>query len=150
MQRSRFLQLLSKGGGKENFMDREMIAPCGMNCTLCMARQRDKKKCGGCNGDDGTKPQHCRKCSIKNCGTLRLSASGLCDECGKKCRRLKDMDKRYRANYGMSMLENLDNIKKNGMKSFLESEEKKWNCKNCGALLCVHNPVCTRCGAEWR
>lgn len=32
------------------------------------------------------------------------------------CDRLKNLDKRYRANYGMSMIENLENIRKLGVR----------------------------------
>jgi len=28
-------------------MGKEFIAPCGMNCRLCMAYQRDKNQCKG-------------------------------------------------------------------------------------------------------
>lgn len=33
--------------------------------------------------------------------------------------RLKQLDKRYRTNYNMSMIENLNNIQKLGLKGFL-------------------------------
>ena len=81
-------------------MRSELIAPCGMNCRLCMAFQRKKNKCIGCNSDDCTKPAYCLHCIIKNCVTIQNSSSGLCYECDKfPCRRLKQLDKRYRTKY---------------------------------------------------
>jgi len=34
-------------------MSTVLIAPCGMNCRLCMAYQRDKKQCKGCHWKRG-------------------------------------------------------------------------------------------------
>jgi hypothetical protein len=73
------------------------------------------------------------------------------DKCEKyPCRRLKDLDKRYRTKYKMSMLENLEYIKKLGVGKFLESQKKKWTCKKCKSLLCVHRDFCLSCGREYR
>lgn len=33
-----------------------LIAPCGMNCSICMAYLREKNKCPGCRGNDIDKP----------------------------------------------------------------------------------------------
>jgi len=35
----------------------ELIAPCGMNCALCMAYQRQKNHFNGCNLDNNNKPK---------------------------------------------------------------------------------------------
>ncbi len=45
----------------------------------------------------------------------------------------------------MSMLENLDNIKKFGIKKFVTSEQKRWKCPKCGEVLCVHRDYCLEC-----
>jgi len=44
------------------------------------------------------------------------------------------------------MIENLEFIKKHGIKDFLESEGKKWKCPNCGEIICCHNGICFNCG----
>lgn len=128
------------------FTDPNLIAPCGMNCELCLAYQRDSKKCLGCNGPDENKPFHCVKCSIKNCGGITQGTSNLCWECGKfPCTRLKQLDKRYRAKYHMSMIENLEMIRDSGVNIFLEDQQAKWTCKTCGLPLCVHRETCLHC-----
>jgi hypothetical protein len=38
----------------------------------------------------------------------------------------------------MSMIENLENIKQNGMKEFLKNEEARWACIECGNIVSVH------------
>jgi hypothetical protein len=46
----------------------EMVAPCGMNCAICMGHLlREKNKCTGCRGGDTNKPASCIKCVILNC-----------------------------------------------------------------------------------
>jgi rubrerythrin len=58
---------------------------------------------------------------------------------------MKQLDKRYRTKYHMSMIENLENIRQNGMEAFLQSEETRWTCKVCGNILCVHRDACPAC-----
>jgi hypothetical protein len=62
---------------------------------------------------------------------------------------LKHLDKRYRTRYGMSMIENLENIHKMGIRSFVASEEARWACPECGSLVCVHNRYCYGCGKQF-
>ena len=124
-----------------------LIAPCGMNCSICLAYQRTKNHCPGCRGDDTIKQVSCKQCSITKCELLLATESSFCYECPKfPCRRLKDLDKRYRTKYGMSMLENLAYIRDNGLCAFVEKESERWRCPSCGATICVHRRVCPSCG----
>jgi hypothetical protein len=66
------------------------------------------------------------------------------------CDKLNHLDKRYRTNYGMSMIDNLVNIRKFGIRQFMRSEKERWTCPECGELLCVHKPQCLSCGHTWR
>jgi hypothetical protein len=127
------------GKMSESF-DPELIAPCGMNCGICMAYLREKNKCPGCR-------ENCRKCIIKHCPTLKEKKLKFCSKKCEKfpCTRLKNLDKRYRTKYGMSMLENLEYIKNNGIKKFVEKEQERWKCPNCGGVICVHNKRCYTC-----
>ncbi len=123
-----------------------LIAPCGMNCGICLGYLRDKNRCDGCNAIDGNLPNYCSKCIIRNCENITANGLKLCYACGKfPCARLRQLDKRYRTNYGMSMLENLIQIRDYGMDRFLENEKERWKCKSCGATICVHRSCCLRC-----
>jgi len=127
----------------------KMIAPCGMNCSLCFAHIRDKKKCPGCNEDDVSKPRSCVACVIKNCGELENSDQKFCYICSKfPCKRLRNLDKRYRTKYGMSMIENLGSIQENGIDVFVDSEKLRWNCSECGGIISVHRSNCIYCDSE--
>ena len=107
-----------------------LIAPCGMNCGLCIGHLREKKPCSGCHKvDDKNRPQGCRSCIIVNCALLAETESGFCFDCKKyPCARLRNLDKRYRTNYGMSMIENLAYIKNHGLVEFIKNEQDKWKC----------------------
>ena len=48
-------------------IDTSMFAPCGMNCKVCYKHCYHKKPCAGCLNSDMGKPEHCRKCKIKDC-----------------------------------------------------------------------------------
>ena len=130
-------------------LDKKLIAPCGMNCGICLAYLIDKNKCSGCWFDNESKPKRCANCIIKNCKLLKTTDSKFCFDCKKyPCTRLKHLDKRYRTNYGMSMIENLDNIKKVGLDKFVQMEYERWNCNNCGGTICVHRGYCLSCKGQ--
>lgn len=127
---------------------KSLIAPCGMNCALCLGYQREKNHCEGCRNEENIKykTKGCINCIIKNCERLKNTKSGFCYDCDKyPCPRLKQLDKRYRTKYNMSMLENLEYIKKNGIDAFVKKENSKWECHQCNGLICVHRGYCLKC-----
>lgn len=127
-------------------MNNTSIAPCGVICDICLGFQRDKNKCVGCN-KIGNKPYHCTVCSIKSCAEKKGIEKLLCSDCAKfPCRRIKDLDKRYKLKYGESPIQNLNTIKEIGIIQFIGIEKEKWSCSKCGQLLCVHREVCLKCG----
>ena len=115
-----------------------LIAPCGMNCGICMAYLREKNKCPGCRGGSENKSYSCLNCIIINCMELKKKNSKFCFACEKfPCTRMKQLDKRYRTKYRMSMIENLENIEKFGIRKFIGKEKKRWTKNN--KIFCVHN-----------
>ncbi len=126
-------------------MEKENIAPCGINCELCSGFQRRKKRCSGCNSLK-EKPAYCTTCKIKHCAE-KATTTEFCISCRKyPCSRLKNLDKRYRTKYGVDIYDNMKTIQEKGMAGFLQSEEEKWKCGKCGEILCMHKPVCISCG----
>jgi hypothetical protein len=120
-------------------MNARLIAPCGMNCSLCKAYLRAKNTCPGCRESDDKKPVSCRHCRVKCCVTLSEKGWRFCsDSCGKyPCDRLKALDKRYRAKYLMSMIDNLESIRNEGIRKFLAQQSKRWIRE--GKVFCVHD-----------
>lgn len=126
-------------------MKTELIAPCGMNCRLCYGYIRPKDNCSGCNSQDGSKPVYCTKCKIVLCEKRIQNKWPTCALCETPCRRLKDLDKRYRSRYHMSMMENLAYIRNSGIDAFLQSQEEHFRCKACGEILSIHRKECPHC-----
>jgi hypothetical protein len=134
--------------------EEDLIAPCGMNCRLCVAfqaRELDINKqgfrrtyCPGCI----PRGEHCLHMADR-CEKVGKGLVRFCIECEDyPCKRLKSLDKRYRDKYHMSMIENLDSISENGMTEFLRRQEDKWRCPNCGGTICCHNGLCLSCDLE--
>ncbi len=130
-------------------MKSSLIAPCGMNCGICIAYLREKKKCPSCRVFDKDEPVSIAKCKIKTCNELKNNNLKFCFKCKNfPCERMKHLDKRYRTKYNMSMIENLDYIKKFGIREFVKNEKIRWTCSQCGGTICVHRGYCYNCGKQ--
>ena len=118
-------------------MDKELIAPCGMNCGICMAYLREKNKCPGCSHIDPYLKSYRRRCIIRNCETIKNNRSGFCYECEIfPCRRLKQLDKRYTTKYHMSMLANLSMIRDAGIDALVKVNATLHGNSFVGSLNC--------------
>ncbi|MGI5958918.1 MAG: DUF3795 domain-containing protein [Massiliimalia sp.] len=123
--------------------DGKLIAPCGMNCALCQAYQGKGLPCYGCG--NGGERKSCKNCTIANCN----HKDRFCFECEQyPCKRLSNLDKRYREKYHMSMLKNLEEIKADGIDAFLKHQKEKYTCPVCGQLVSVHRSACIYCELE--
>lgn len=135
-------------------MKAELIAPCGMNCNVCssyLALENDTKAkgvklpyCTGCRPRD-------KKCSFikKKCTKVLNHNVEFCHECNEfPCELVINLGKKYEEHYRMNMVDNLRYIKEHGLAKFLEAEEKKWECPNCGEVICCHNGICYNCDLE--
>ena len=135
-------------------MNEELIAPCGMNCGICsgyLAYKNDVKNkgirmtyCTGC------RPRN-KQCAFlkKRCPPLLSGEIKYCYQCQDlPCKTLLNIDRRYRTYYRMSMIDNLKYIKENGIRQFLEKEREKWQCPECGEVICCHNGICFNCGLD--
>jgi hypothetical protein len=130
-------------------MKLSLIAPCGMNCGICYAYLREKDKCPGCRLFNAKEPVSIARCKIKNCEIIQKGKVKYCFECDTfPCKNLKHLDKRYRTKYNMSEIENLEYIKKNGIRKFVSNEKTRWACSKCGGTICVHKGYCHSCGKK--
>jgi len=137
--------------GRSTKTNSPLIAPCGINCRLCRAYVRTINPCPGCRGDDRLKSKTCAACQIKNCGKLKEGRFQYCFSCdGFPCARVIHLEKRYTSNYGVSVLDNLLEIQKNGISSFVRNENRKWICPKCSEMICMHKAQCISCGHSWR
>ena len=124
-----------------------LIAPCGVNCAVCAAHLRRRNACPGCRADGADKPVTRVRCKMKTCGKSGRKRAKFCFQCGEiPCDRLTMLDKRYRAKYHASPVENLRRIKEIGVREFLRQDQLKWKCAVCGGIVCMHTGRCAVCG----
>lgn len=135
-------------------MNEELIAACGMNCALCssyLSKKNELKEQGiGVPYCDGCRPRS-KMCAFikKKCSLVKDGTVQYCFECADfPCDILKKLDAKYNRDFHMSMIENLNAIKKNGIDEFLNSQREQWTCQECGEIICCHNGICFNCGME--
>jgi len=135
-------------------MKAELIAPCGMNCATCsnyLALINDVRA-------KGVKLPYCKGCRPRNkqCSFIKKKCEKLlnqdvefCYECEDfPCDNLRKLEKGYITRYRTSMVENLTFIKEHGLAEFLENQKEKWQCPDCGGIICCHNGICYSCSLE--
>ncbi|KYK23775.1 hypothetical protein AYK21_06390 [Thermoplasmatales archaeon SG8-52-2] len=122
-----------------------------MNCRICLgyfgylaSGKKRKMKCIGCKPRD-------KSCAFlkKFCKKLTKKEINYCFECADfPCKHLEKLDSGYRRRYNMSMIENLEYIRDDGIDKFLKRQEEKYKCSECGGVICVHNGKCYSCGKQ--
>lgn len=131
----------------------DMIAPCGLDCSLCSYAQKKTDPCPGCNGPDENKLEFCRSgCGIILCRRRKEEGYRFCDECPDyPCEDVMEKENRYTGWYPLteSPLRNLREIREKGMDAFLEKQRVQWSCRDCGAPICVQTGVCSGCGKKY-
>lgn len=137
-----------------NPISEELIAPCGMNCAICsryLAYRYGLKRsqCIGCRPRNESCDYLFNKCSGINHASKGNAT--FCFECDQyPCKQINRMDDRYRKNYEMSVKENLENIRRKGIKNFVDEQYKKYHCPKCGGLISIHNRKCFECDTVTR
>ena len=132
-------------------LSEELTAPCGINCGVCKrylatVRGLYKSKKSGCIG---CIPRN-NGCTYQGgCEQLKKREVRFCFECSDfPCEKLKKLDHRYTNKYRTSLIDNLLNIKRNGVDKWLLEEEQRWKCNECGGTVSIHNHFCFDCGAK--
>jgi hypothetical protein len=129
----------------------EMIAPCGMNCGICKSYLAYSRGVPYKKGE----VSHCIGCLVRNkkcafikrdCEKIRKKQIRFCYQCADMpCKQLAKLDELYSARYGMSMVENQNMMRENGMLGFLQSQAEKYRCPSCGDIISVHDRKCYAC-----
>lgn len=121
-----------------------MFAPCGMNCKVCYKHCDHKKPCVGCLNSDKGKPEHCRKCKIKDC--IRERGHSYCFECSDyPCKQIKALEKSYNTRYGASLMDNSAAVRQDGLEKFMERQREEYTCPSCGGIFSIHDRECSEC-----
>ena len=138
--------------GKTKLFTAEMLAPCGLDCSICSQAHSDTNPCPGCNGPNREKPVFCAMlCGIVKCKKRKAGDYQYCDECPDfPCAEVMEKETRYTSAYPLSEspLNNLRMMRDMGMDAFLDHERDKWMCKRCGGAVSVHTGCCGKCGEK--
>ena len=132
-------------------MKYELLAPCGMDCSTCSAylasRHGVPKKRGRISHCIGCRPRN-KQCAYLK-GQFELLAKNtieFCFQCERyPCERLERLDQRYRRTYGVSPIQNLEEIRRGSPEAFLRTQQQRNRCAQCGGPLSVHNKKCFAC-----
>ncbi|MFA0815484.1 MAG: DUF3795 domain-containing protein [Anaerofustis sp.] len=133
-------------------MGPNLIAPCGLNCSACIAHLREKNVCFGCNIENGYKSKTMAACIIKNCEKRKALGLSQCSSACESfpCKRLKELAKRYARKYDVDLFSNLQRIETEGAEQFAAEDELHWLCPVCGAHLSMHRDSCISCETPYR
>lgn len=124
----------------------DMMAPCGVMCYACSAFLDEKRPCPGCRAPaQKQKRKSCQNCAKKRCAAEKGLA--WCFACSAfPCGRIKSLSKRYVRNYGIDLVQN-GLCAKQDMDAFLETQQVRFACRECGGTIDQHHRRCSRCGA---
>ena len=112
-------------------IDTAMFAPCGMNCLVCYKHCYHKKPCAGCLNSDIGKPEHCRKCKIKDC--IKGKGLSYCFECTDyPCKLIKNLEKSYNKRYQTSLMTNSEFVRQHVWKGSWNSRKRNILVQNVG------------------
>ena len=128
-------------------IEESMLAPCGLNCTLCY-RHVGKNPCPGCRARVSEPEKYIRKCVMRACTAEQ--GLNLCAECGRfPCARVKSFEKRYTSGYGISPMGDGAFAAANGINALFERQLKTYTCSVCGGLIDLHSGVCSECKKQY-
>ena len=131
----------------------KMIAPCGLDCSICKRALEKTNPCPGCLGPNENKPEFCaERCGIILCRKRKEKGYDYCDQCPDyPCADVMEKETRYTSKYPLyeSPAQNLRAIRESGMEQFLAAERAQWTCGECGHIVCVHTGVCSGCGKQY-
>lgn len=148
----------------QSFPSPRLLAACGLYCGACYHyrasfpesqhllreefrghRPLEGYTCRGCRSDRLYIHPGCVECPIRACADEK----GLvhCGECADlPCARLLTFQNDGRVHH-LSILEQLDDIKRKGVKQWLTEQQARWTCA-CGQPFSWYETVCPHCGAS--
>lgn len=131
---------------------------CGLYCGACdvfianekgtleeSAKEWDMKPedlmCHGCKS--GTNAVYCRTCDIKKCAESKEVE--FCYQCEEyPCTLLVEFRNDEHPHHSV-VLKNQEIIKEKGVQKWLEEQEKRWTCPECGTQFAWYDTVCKKC-----
>ena len=132
-------------------MDFILHGYCGVYCGACpillvtkAGKLDETQQCYGCKSDKPT--GFCSTCAIKACAQQK--GYEFCNQCSelKICGLMSKFISDQQYPYGGCVLKNMERIRDISLPTWLEMQEERWRCKNCGASHSWYDETCSRCG----
>ncbi len=131
-------------------MDFVLHGYCGVYCGACpillatKAGNLEDAQCYGCKSEKPT--GFCATCGIKACA--QRNCYEFCDQCSEleTCDLVQKFVSDTQYPYGHCVLKNMEIIQETGLSKWLEIQEKRWRCQNCGMAHSWYHETCPQCG----
>lgn len=106
----------------------------------------EKLRCHGCKTEIIS--SFCATCDIKKCAEKENKKVDFCFQCAEyPCARLVEF-KNDKYPHHSVVLKNLDIIHDKGIDKWLEEQNSRWSCPNCGTKFSWYDKVCQNCGEK--
>jgi len=130
-------------------MDFILHGYCGLYCGACPIILNTKagtgiERCYGCKSEFPT--GYCAICGIKACACSK--GHDFCNECAdlSTCELIQKFMKDANWPYQQFVSRNFERIRSEGLTKWLEEQDKRWRCANCGASHSWWDAACPQCG----
>ncbi len=130
-------------------MDFILHGYCGLYCGACPIMLNTKaglgsEQCYGCKSEQPT--GYCAVCGIKACA--RGKGYEFCNECSEysTCALMQKFLNDANWPYQQMVSNNMESIQRNGLPKWLEAQEQRWRCPNCGTSHSWWDETCPQCG----
>jgi len=124
---------------------------CGVFCGACpvllatrIGILEEDKQCYGCKSE---KPSgFCKTCGIKSCAENR--GFDFCIQCIQlpTCDLMRTFVDDSQYPYGQCVLKNMETIRAIGVENWLDQQDIRWRCENCGTSHSWYHITCLQCG----
>jgi hypothetical protein len=61
------------------------------------------------------------------------------------CKLIKPLISRYKSIHKVTLVENSNYIKENGIQAFMQNERERYTCKKCNGIIDQHYGKCSEC-----
>ncbi|MFH2040683.1 MAG: DUF3795 domain-containing protein [Chloroflexota bacterium] len=130
-------------------MDFILDGYCGLYCGACPVMLETKagtgtNPCYGCKSEQPA--EYCATCDIRACA--RRKGYAFCYECAdlSTCEKMQKFMMDAQWPYHQGVLKNMEKIRCNGVAKWLEVQDERWRCANCGTPHSWWDETCPQCG----
>ena len=103
--------------------------------------------CDGCLSG-GQLAAHCQRCNIRLCA-LNKQKNSRCSDCEElPCNRITNLMNMGNYLHRDEYLPNLEKIREMGVQKWVQYEEERWRCPQCGLPMSWYDAECIGCGTK--